>query len=207
MTTAPALTVEQVRALMKQAGLREPTESEIRAAKLVEKAWRDPELGPKIRATAKAEFPDVRIPEDDLSPVLAPILAQNKALGEQLEALTKKMSEREAKETEAETFASIQKNVDSAVAKFNLTEEGRKAMLDRMKEQNNLDADAAAALIAHNAPKPQAAPRYLPQKMNLYGSAEQDEKFKLLHTRPDDFFDSEVAALINDPDGYVKSVA
>lgn len=201
---APQITVDQVRALMKQFGLREPTEHETRAGKIFEKNLKDPDVGPGLRAAAKKEFPDLVFQEDEID---NRITAREKALSDQIAALTKRLEERDAAEAKAKSEADLESKVNSAVSKFNLTEEGRKAMLERMIAQGSTDADAAAALVAHNAPKPASTPAYLPQKMNLFGSAEQDEKYKLLNTRPDDFFDSEVAALIRDPDGYVRSAA
>ena len=192
---------------MRQLGIRELGQNEQRAAELLGSVWDDPELGGKLRAKAKEKYPDVKLPEDSVAPVLAPLQAQIKALTEKLEDRDKRDAEREKKESETSSAAKLQADVEAAVSKFNLTEEGRKAMLERMIAQGSTDADAAAALIAHAAPKPATAPKFMPQKINLYGSAESEEKYKLLHTRPDDFFDSEVTELLNDPEGYVRNAA
>ncbi len=207
MSTQPQVTVDQVRALMKQFGLREPNEVDQRNGKFVEKLLNDPELGAKARAKAKEAFPDIELPEDKIAPVIAPLKADNDALRAQIKELADWKADQEKKAAERENEATMQAAVDAAVAKFNLTEDGRKAMLARMIEQRSLDAEAAAALVTHNAPKPAASPRFVTPKANFYGSAEYDESRKLLHTRPDDFLDAEITEAMNNPEAYIASAA
>ena len=177
----------------------------IRSAQLIEELWNDPEYGPVVRARAKKKFGDIRTPEDAIAPVVNSIEAKHKKLEEQLGAVLKKLEERDAKEAEQETFRSLQSKVESAVSKFNLTEEGRAKMLDRMKETGNYtDPDAAAALIAHSAPPaPVSGPNWAPQNLNLFGSSTADEKFAALHKDPVGFMDSELSEFVSNPDKYV----
>lgn len=206
-TPAPAISADQVRELMKRVGIREPSQSETRAAQLLDDIWNDPELGTKVRAKAKAKFDDIKLPDNSLAPIVKPLQDQVEALTKRLEERDKKEAEREAERAKVSTEASLQAAVDAAVKKFNLTDDGRKAMLERMIAQGSTDADGAAALIAYNAPKPASAPKFLPQKMDLFGSSEVDEKMRQLHTRPDDFLDGEIAAMLNNPDKYVQDAA
>lgn len=207
MSTQPQVTVDQVRALMKQFGLREPNEVDQRNGKFVEKLLSDPELGAKARAKAKEAFPDIELPEDKLGPLIAPLKADNDALRAQLKELADWRKAREEEEAKKENFQATQASIEAAVKKFNLTEDGMKAMMARMLEQKNPDAEAAAALVTHNAPKPAASPRFVTPKANFYGSAEYDESRKLLHTRPDDFLDAEITEAMNNPEAYIASAA
>ena len=176
-----------------------------RSASLLEDLWNDPEYGPAIRARAKKKFPDIRTPEDTLSPVVSAIDAKHKALEDKFTALQKSYDDRLSKEADETSFRALQTKVDSAVAKFGLTDEGRTKMLDRMKETGNLsDPDAAAALIAHASPPVVASgPNWAPKKLDLFGSARKDEKFEALHRDPMAFMDSELEEFAANPDKYV----
>ena len=184
------------------------TQNQIRAEQLIEKLFASADLGPKIRKAAKEIFPDIRVPEDMVDPVLAPLREENEVLKKRFEALSEKFEEREKKESESQTFRELENAVNAAVSKFKLTDEGRAAMLDRMKETKNFtDVEAAAAWVAHSAPPQQTAgPSWAEgsSKANLFGSAERDERYARLHTNPDGFLDDELRSFARDPDAYVR---
>lgn len=180
------------------------TQHEQRSVDLFDKLYHDPEFGPALRKKAKETYPDIRVPEDSLGPLVAPLQKQIETLAEQNKALIDKMAKREADEQERATFQSLESRVTSAVSKFSLTDEGRAKMLDRMKETGNYtDPEAAAAFIAHTAPKPAALPSWAPQSMNLFGSKEYDESLALLHRNPSAYEDQQLIEFAKDPDKYV----
>lgn len=183
------------------------TQNQVRAEQLLEALWSSADLGPKIRKVAKERFPDIRLPEDTVDPVVAPLRQENEALKARLDALAEKFEAREQKAAETDSFQKMEAAVNAAAAKFKLTEEGRAAMLDRMKETRNYtDVEAAAAFIAHSAPpSPTSGPSWATSsaKLNLFGSAEQDERFKRLHTNPEGFLEDELRNFASNPDAYV----
>ena len=171
------------------------------------KLWADTDLGPQVRKKVKELYPDVALPEDAAEPVVAPLRAQL----DRLEAENAKMrEEREAeKAAAAERSAqqSINDRLDAARKRFNLTEEGFDMMVAHMKEtQNYTDAEGAAAWVVQQTPPPKPTGPYLgPQNINLFGTAEKDERFALLHKDPmGAFLDQEFRDFTADPDKYIR---
>jgi hypothetical protein len=79
--------------------------------------------------------------------------------------------------------------------------------MDRMKETGNVtDADAAAAWVISQTPKPAPtnAPSWLPTDINLFGTKEKDERFEALHTDPRKYMDDQIREFVRDPDKYVE---
>ena len=184
-------------------------EAQARADALVRDLLSDPELGAQVRAKAKAKFPEANLefPEDRFEPAMAPLRAQLEAATAAQKALEDKLAERDAKEAEKAVERQFTTSLESAREKYGLDDEGFNKALDRMRETKNYtDADAAAAWVAQNAPKPKATPpSYLgPQNINLFGSSDRDDKFELLHRDPmGKFLDAEFNEFYADPDKYV----
>ena len=63
------------------------TQGEERALSVFNELWNDGEKGAALRAKVKEKYPDVVLPEDNLKPVLEPLMAQNKALQDRLDAM------------------------------------------------------------------------------------------------------------------------
>jgi Skp family chaperone for outer membrane proteins len=178
-----------------------------RTKALFESLWNDKELGAKVRAKAKAMYPDVTLPEDSFEPIINPMREQLDAMRAELEADRKALADEKAETAAARQKASLEDAINGARTKYSLTDEGFDKMVARMKETANYtDADAAAAWVAQQTP-PVTAKRadWLPRKANFLGSAElnENEDFKLLHTNPDRYLDSQLERFVNDPDAYV----
>lgn len=179
-----------------------------RAGALMDRLLKDSKLGPDVRKIAKEAFPDVEFAEDRFDAQLAP-------MREALEATQKELKEeREQREADRKAAAdaaqeqSMRTNMDSAFGKYHLTADGAQKAVDRMKETGNFtDFEAAAAWVAGQQPRAAEAGPYLgPQALNLYGTAEQDERFSLLHRDPmGKFLDAEFREFAADPDAYVRS--
>ena len=186
---------------------RPATQNQIRAEALLEALWGSADLGPKIRKVAKERFPDIRLPEETVDPVVAPLREENEALRKRFDELSERLESREKRESEEKSFRDLEASVDRAVKKFGLTDEGRSAMLDRMKETKNFtDVEAAAAFIAHSTPpQPSAGPTWAAgaQKLNLFGSAEADKSYERLHRNPEAYLEDELRTFARDPDKYV----
>jgi hypothetical protein len=183
---------------------RAATQTEIRAAQLFEKLFKDPELGVAIRQRAKAEFPDIVIPEDTLTPLVTPLQKQLETMAKTQQELIDKLAKRENEDLERSMLDSMKSRVDAAVAKFSFTEEGRAKLLKLMEESGNFNnPEQAAALIAHTNPKPAALPTWATTNLDFLGSKDYDEKMAQLHRNPQAYEDAELLEFAKNPDKYV----
>lgn len=172
-----------------------------RARDLINKLWSDPTVGSQVRAKAKEIFPDIKIPEDDFNPIVAPLKAENEKLAKAL----KDIQDERAAEKKAAEEATINQSMEKALAKarekYALTDEGFNKMVERMKETKNFtDAEAAAAWVTDHEPvkKPISGPSWQPQALDLYGSKKQNEDYALLHKDPEAFFDQTVQQILSE---------
>jgi hypothetical protein len=188
--------------------MADPVPAKSRLEQLADKLWNDKtSAGAAYRAAAKELFPDVALPEEAAEGAVAPVKAELDAMREKFDAM---VAERAA-EKQAAADAAVQTNLETAVAsaraKYHLTEDGFDKMVARMKETGNYtDAESAAAWVAMQTPTPKAPGPYLgPQNINLFGSAEKNEQFALLHNDPTGkFLDNEFREFLSDPDAYVR---
>ena len=190
----------------------EATETQLRAEALLNELLTDPKLGADVRAKAKAKYTDIQFVEDRMDPLVSGLREELATLKAEREA---DKAEREA-EKKADADAKVQADLESAIsaarAKYALNDEGFEKMVERMRTTGNVaDAEAAAAWVAQNQPPPaKPGPSWAPADLNLFGSSResQDAKVRLLHTNPENFFDQEVAEILqefqNDPEGAVK---
>lgn len=177
---------------------------EINAGKLVTALWDDSDIGSALRQKAKKVIPDLRLPEDEIAPVIARFENENKKLSDQLSEVIAKMTKRDEDENTARTISDMQASVDAAARAYGLTAEGREKMLDRMKTAKSFDAEAAAAwVVSKTPPKMNDTPTWADKAMNLFGTKEKDEKLAKLHRDPDGFRDDEINEFLRDPDRYV----
>ena len=186
------------------------TEDQLRALEIFNEVFNDTqsEAGKALRAKAKEKNPNLRLPEDAVEPMVAPFREENAALKARLDALEAERAEERKAAEDAKARGDLESALAGARQRYNLTDEGFDKMVARMKESGNYaDADAAAAWVAQQTPPPQAPGPYLgPQNINLFGSAEKDERFALLHSDPmGKFLDAEFREFTSDPDAYVRS--
>ena len=52
--------------------MAEATEAQIRALRVLEESWNDPDLGPSLQKKTKALYPDAKTNDDVFGPVVAP---------------------------------------------------------------------------------------------------------------------------------------
>lgn len=174
------------------------------------------DAGKAARAEALKLFPDLEgklvDPNADLEPIVAPLRAQ-------IEALTTTITERDAKEAEAAQKAleeraefTLQSKLDATKKSFNLTDEGLKAVMERMTATGNYaDTDAAAAYVLKDYKPVETRSAALgPQAADFLGKASQEDadRMKLLWNDPDGaFLDYEISKMEADPNGYARTYA
>lgn len=192
--------------------MAEATETQVRAEALLNELLTDPQLGADVRAKAKAKFADVQFVEDRFDPMVAGLREELASLKAEREAEKAEREAEKTKEAEDRAQSNLEAAISAARSKYALNDEGFEKMVERMKATGNVaDAEAAAAWVAQNQPKPAApGPSWAPSDLNLFGASQesQDAKVRLLHTNPERFFDQEVSEILqefrDDPEAATK---
>ena len=190
----------------------EVTETQLRAEALLNELLTDPTLGADVRAKAKAKFTDVQFVEDRFDPMVAGLRDELASIKAEREAEKTAREAEKAQQEADKAQSSLEAAITAARSKYALNDEGFEKMVERMRATGNVaDAEAAAAWVAQNQPKPAApGPSWAPADLNLFGASQesQDAKVRLLHTNPERFFDQEVSEILQefqaDPEGATK---
>lgn len=173
-----------------------------RALALLNKMADDPKKGITFKRLAKEVEPTLQFSDMDMADrIQAPVL-------EKLTATEAKLAKIEA-EREAEKLAreqqehvgKISADVDTAAAKFGLSDEGKTKMTTRMQEKGSLDAEAAAAWVAAQQPKTgpsEGNGAFASPALNPWGSAEKDDSMERLHTDPIRWMEEEAIKALNE---------
>lgn len=176
-----------------------------RGLNILNKLWDDGEVGMTVKKRAKALDPSIRVPEIDVAePLIKPLTdrltaaeAENKKLRDEIEADKKARREAEEEGKFLSTFQDVSK-------RYGLTEDGQKEVADLMRKRGIADPEAAAALWQKNQPRPApvGGSSFAPASMNLFGTdgGSEDERVKLLHSKPLAFFDTVVAEVLAEGD-------
>jgi hypothetical protein len=175
---------------------------------LFDELWNDKsELGRTVRKRAKEKFPDIRNPDEDAEAALGPVKAEVDAVKTQLKEALDKIAARDKADADLKVENDLMSKMQAAKVKFNLTDSGYDKMMTRMRETGNVtDADAAAAWVVSQMPKPEPTntPTWLPQESNLFGTTHKDEQWEALHKDPRKYFDDQLRDFVRDPDKYVR---
>lgn len=191
-----------------------------RSTVLLDRMLGDPVDAPTIEDIVKKHNPDAVFPgkaarEAIVTPLMgavekkaAELQAKLDAEAEKTTALQKRWDDREAAEAEqrakiAET--DLENRIKGIQAKRGFSDETMTRVLDRMREQNNPDVDAAAAWVAESIPKPLPATGrdFLPSTVDVYGSSANDPKetaWKNLHENPTQWQTEELRSIVKDPE-------
>jgi len=171
------------------------------ASKLLNQLLGDPDHSLSIQRAIKKVRPQAALPQIDIGdPIRTEFRTELDALKAQNQSLIERIAAEDQRRADEAAERDLRSKIDHASAKFHLTGEGRDMMLDRMKKEGSFDAEAAAAWVAAQEPSsaPVANTGFAPSELNLFGVAEKDDKFALLHTKPWSFFDNEVNAVLRD---------
>lgn len=122
-------------------------------------------------------------------------------------AVQTRLDERDAREAEAKQRAdedALTNRIKSIQTKRGFSDETMQKVLERMREQNSPDVDAAAAFVAESIPKPlpSTGHDYLPSVVDVYGSSENPETtaWKNLHENPQKWQTDELRSIVRDPE-------
>lgn len=178
-----------------------------KALLLLDKMLKDKKHGTAIKRAIHEIDPTTNFPELDVEEtIVAPVRGevedvrkQVAGIGEKLDKFLKAAEDRDAENALASDLQGVQ-------AKFHLTEDGLRKVMERMRDKNNPDAEAAAAFVVSQIPrgKPAAATGtdHLPQNFDLKrmfnGSDDADDRAKAITKDPWAYFDSEVRAVLGE---------
>lgn len=177
----------------------------MRGVGFLNKLWNDPEHGMAAKRLAKKLNPDARIAELDIvEPTVKAFDDKLGGLAGTLEAVTKRLDDRDQRDKEHTEETKLLGEIHDAVKKYGLTDDGRDKMVARMKEKGSMDAEAAASWVRDQLPKaePVGHSGLLPSSMNLFGagSVSDDASTQLLHQDPIKWQDQEILAALREFD-------
>lgn len=180
------------------------------AKALLDGLWNSKTTGAKFKRVLKEHNPNFSIPEIDIvDEAKKPIDEKLTAHEKTIEALQKRLDERDTKDKDDKEQRDLQSEIDTVKKKYSLTEDGLNKVIDRMKEKKSYDPEAAAAWVVAQQPKTEIARDSklgLPGKMNLFGSSTKDDAWKDLHDTSDPYkhFDKEVTKIFEKPEDYIE---
>ena len=150
--------------------------------------------------------PQAKFPmRDAREAVLQPLRGELEAERQARQALEARLTAREEREAAAERQRQeddMMSRLTGIKTKRGFSDDMMQRVIDRMRENNNPDVDAAAALVAESVPKPPpvAGNDFLPQSVDPYGVSSGDEKWAALHKNSDQWLTSELRAIARDPE-------
>jgi hypothetical protein len=178
-----------------------------RTAALLDRLLGDPRTAAQAEELIATVNPEAKFPHrEQREALLAPAL---KALDEEAkkrQALEDKWTAREKAEQEAHEKAQetdLGKRLDAVRDKRGFSEDAMQKLMQRMRDQNNPDVDAAAAWVAEQSPRP--GPQvgvndFLPRTIDTYGANSGDKAWEGLHKNPDGWLTDELRAIAADPE-------
>jgi len=157
--------------------------------------YRDPTHGMEFKKLLKKFNPKFSIPEIDAA---APHV-------ESLEALRKELKELKEGLGNEKLESRFDREMKAAAEEFSFTSEGVEKMRKLIKETNEKDGyvlspRAAAAMIAHDTPKPIAPTGFASNRWDMFASddkAEQDDINSLIKD-PDAWLDRQIPKILNE---------
>lgn len=172
---------------------------------MMDKAWDGKDTGAAFRKMLKQANPELKIPDDLAESAIAPVNAKIEETEKTVKGIGEKLDKFLTETKDRDDTAKLRSDIDGAVKKFGLDDEGKTKMLERMKATNSFDVEAAGAWVAHQAPKPKIITDHGIGAMSadLFGTTKQDDAFKDLHTggdpfRAGGFFEQEANKVMNE---------
>lgn len=169
--------------------------------------------GINARKLAREMFPDAIIPEPPAAAAVAvdeivrPVKTELDTLRTDLAKALERIAAKEQADKDLASENDMRVKIEKASQTFGLTDSGKTKMIERMQTTGNTaDADAAAAWVVSQMPKPEPtnAPSWLPENSNLFGTQQKDEKWESLHLDPRKYLDNELREFAKNPDKYTN---
>lgn len=175
-----------------------------RALEALNAMWADPEHGINVKRAYKKLNPTAHIPDiDDPQLAIQPVKGEVDEVKGQVSALTERLDKMLLDRNNESEERKLTGSIDQAVTKYRLTPEGRNTLLEQMRERQNPDAEAVAAWMVSEIPRPAAAISGLaPARFDTAGLDEfgTDESLRQLDKNPTRWFDNTVKQMFADPE-------
>lgn len=176
------------------------------AAALLERMLVDPRTAPDAerlvsQLNPQAQFPNRQQREAVLAPVMSELEKERARVGA-LEAKWAAREEAEAAREAKRAEDALVSRMESVKRQRGLSDEAMDRVMQRMRENNNPDVEAAAAWVAESAPKPPPVSGYdyLPATVDPYGTASGDKAWEALHKDPQQWLTAELRSIVRDPE-------
>jgi hypothetical protein len=173
---------------------------------LMDKAWDSKDTGSSLRKLLKQVDPTLKVPEDIADSVIAPVKGEIDEARKEVKGMAERLDKFLAETKDKDDTAALRKDLSAAQKKFGLDDEGLTKVMQRMKDKNNPDVEAAAAWVVSEAPKPKPISDHgiTSLSADLFGTTKQDDQYKELQTggdpfRPGGWFDREAIKILNEP--------
>lgn len=178
---------------------------------LMNKLYSHPEKGMDFKKLAKGA--GFNVPElDTIEKVTKPYDEKMTAYEAENKKLKDRLDKWEADNLSEKEEAALSKEIKAVQKESGLTEEGMKKVIERMKEKNNLDVEAAAAWVLSKEPKPQptktshnfSQSKFNGKNLSQGGDSESVEKLLSGKMSNDDYFDHVVNDVLNSPENQIE---
>lgn len=177
-----------------------------RSAELLSKMLGDPRTAARAEELVSQINPDAKFPQRDMrNAILQPVEARLEAERARVEALETRLNTRDAADAEARTQRdqdAMMTRINTVKAKRGFSDEAMEKVIQRMRDNNNPDVEAAAAWVADSMPKPGPATGhdYLGGNVDVFGSQSESDQWKGLTANPDKWLTNELRTIARDPD-------
>lgn len=178
-----------------------------RTAALLDRLLGDPRTAEEAERLIATVNPDAKFPHrEQREALLAPALKRLDEESKKRQALEEKWADREKTEREAaekQQENALAARLDAVRDRRGFSEEAMQKLMQRMRDQNNPDVDAAAAWVAEQSPRP--GPQvgqndFLPRSVDVYGANSGDKAWEGLHKNPDGWLTQELRNIAVDPE-------
>jgi hypothetical protein len=152
----------------------------------------------RVKGILPTAFPELDVADTAMKPVMD----QYEALSARHEALQKSIEDDRRANAERAAEQTLRQRLDGVQSQYGFTDEGMKAVVERLRSQSSSDVEGAAAFVNGTLPKakPLASSGMFPSKMDLYGSAikSDDPKIQMLNNDPMHFLETEAIAVMDE---------
>jgi hypothetical protein len=178
----------------------------LRAIKaLMDKAWDNKETGANFRKLLKTVEPTIKIPDDLADSAIAPIKGEVDETKKLVTDFGARLDKFLAETNDEKATTALKSDLSAAQKRFGLDDDGMKKVMERMRDKNNPDVEAAAAFVASQIPPPKPVDTGMGGLgAGLFGSTAKDDNYEALQTggdpfKPGGWFDKEAAKILNEP--------
>src|ERR1700721_2565218 len=159
----------------------------LRAIKaIMDKAWDNKETGASFRKMLKNVEPSIKIPDDLADSAIAPIKGEVDETKKLVTDFGARLDKFLTETKDKDDTAALRTDLAAAQKRFGLDDDGMKKVMERMRDKNNPDVEAAAAFLASRIPPRKSVDVGMGGLgAGLFGSTAKDTNYEELQTGGD----------------------